>query len=202
MNDSDKKEFATQMMLIAEIYDKPVSKEKMKIYFATLKEYSIDQVKHGIQLHMADTEQGQFFPKPANIIKHIEGQLPSVIDRAEIAWLEVENAIRFIGSYGTLKLQDKIAVAAVKSLGSWSDLCSTNIDKMQWKKKEFINAYELLSNTPLEMLPRSLHGIEDIKNAKSESKSQLKSLQDGLKKYRENNNDVRKEINSETKSEI
>jgi len=180
MNDVDKKEFATQMMLIAEIYDKPVSKEKMKIYFATLKEYSIDQVKIGIQSHMSDTDQGQFFPKPANIIKHIDGQLPNVTEKAELAWLEIENAIRFIGSYGTLKIEDKIAIAAVKSLGSWSDLCMTNIDKMQWKKKEFIDAYELLSSTHAEMLPKSLPGIEAVYNSKIESKSQLKSLADGF----------------------
>lgn len=182
MDNSDKKEFARQMMIISEIYDKPVSTEKLQIYFSTLSKYTIKQVVIGIEKHMQDVESGQYFPKPANIIKHIEGEKSNINDMAEIAWLEVENAIRMIGAHGRLKLRDKIAIAAVKSIGSWSDLCMTNIDKMQWKKKEFIDSYELLSKTPVEMLPDSLPGIADIKNSRMESKQSLKALHDGIKK--------------------
>lgn len=184
MDDSDKKKFAQQMMIAAEIYEKEISKEKLQIYFATLINYPIDAVVHGIQSHMRDTKHGTFFPKPADIVRHIEAAGVSQEDRSELAWMEIENAIRMIGSYGTLKLEDKVALAAVKSLGSWKDLCMTDIDKMQWKRKEFIEAYKTFSNTPLEMLPKSLPGIEELHNQRLESKGQLSEISKGLEEFK------------------
>tara|TARA_R110002020_G_scaffold472593_1_gene700889 strand:+ start:585 stop:1241 length:657 start_codon:yes stop_codon:yes gene_type:complete len=43
------------------------------VYFEALKQYSIDQVSGAMSKHMMDVDHGQFFPKPADIVRHIEG---------------------------------------------------------------------------------------------------------------------------------
>lgn len=184
MNDSDKKAFAQQMMIAAEIFDKPVSKEKLQIYFAALKQYPIEAVVHGLQQHLVDPAHGDFFPKPADIVRHINGVQASAEDKAELAWMQVESAIRSVGSYGNLDLEDKQALAAVKSLGSWKDLCMTDSDKMQWKRKQFIEAYMTFENTPTELLPHNLPGIADMHNQRLDASKGLQSIYDGLEDFR------------------
>ena len=71
MTDSDKKQFASLMTSICELYNKQVSKSLMLMYFGALGEYSIDEVTRGFEKHTMDTKQGSFMPKPADIARKI-----------------------------------------------------------------------------------------------------------------------------------
>ncbi len=105
-----------------------------------------------------------------------------------LAWAQVVREMRVNGSYGSLKLDDKQAVAAVKSLGSWQQLCSSTEKELVWKKKEFISLYETYEKTPLELLPSSLPGRVALVEHKKEQSAGMKNLIDGVKKYRQLNN--------------
>lgn len=188
MNDSDKERFKSLMVGAGEIYGKEITKPILQIYFQALIGYSIEAVSDSFSKHLVDSDHGTFFPKPADLVRHLEANKPSCEARAKIAWMQVQNAISSIGSYGTLHLKDKQALAAVKSLGSWKDLCMTDVDKMQWKEKQFLEAYETFENTPLEMLPHNLPGITEMHNQRLESKGQMKSLMDGLNEFKLKNN--------------
>jgi hypothetical protein len=45
----------------------------IEMYFNGLLEYSFDHVKHAISRHMRDANSGQWLPKVADLIRHIEG---------------------------------------------------------------------------------------------------------------------------------
>ena len=167
MNDSNKKEFATLFYTTGELYDKSVSKELLQMYFGILKEFSIDQIKSGLTKHALDPKHGTFFPKPADIVRNIDGQQRSATDRALVAWMEVEVAIAAVGSYGTLRLKDKQALMAVKSMGSWQHLCATDRSKLAFKRQEFIANYNAIEKTPLDCLPESLPGIAELENQRN-----------------------------------
>lgn len=184
MLDSDKDQFKMLMVGIGELYGKEITKPLMRIYFSALTNYSLEQVESGINAHTMDSKHGSFFPKPADIARHLQTDEVSTEELAELAWSQVMREMRATGSYGTLKLDDKQALAAVKSLGSWQQLCNSTEKEMTWKKKEFISMYETYQNTPLEMLPSSLPGRVQLEEHKKEDNESFKRITDGIANYR------------------
>ena len=74
MNDSDKEAFKNIFDELAEYYrQEPLGKIGLKIYFKALSEFSVDQIHAAAEKHIADTGSGQFFPKVADLIKHLQG---------------------------------------------------------------------------------------------------------------------------------
>ena len=190
MNDSDKRQFQEIVLATAELYSSvkkvEISPVMLKLFFSSLKQFTIEQVSRGFEKHLSDSVDGKFFPKPANIIKHLQTSDLSAEDKAELAWAQVLREIRATGSYGTLKLDDKQAIAAVKSLGSWQQLCSSTETEMTWKKKEFISVYETYEKTPVDMLPSSLPGRIELVEHKQKENEAFARLKDGIKHHRLN----------------
>ncbi|MGM7969266.1 hypothetical protein ACS77P_00230 [Yersinia enterocolitica] len=83
MNDTEKPKFAQSMAAIGEIYGREISEVMVGIYWNALKIYENAEVQKAFQGHTRDTDNGQFFPKPADLIRHIEG---SKDGRALLAW--------------------------------------------------------------------------------------------------------------------
>ncbi len=188
MIDSDKADFEVLLRGIAGVFSTTktinVDRPMLQVYFMSLNDYSYDQVEWALGEHLKDPVDGRFFPKPANIIKHLTVDEISNEELAELAWAQVIREMRRTGSYGTLKLDDKQAIAAVKSLGSWSQLCASTESEMTWKKKEFISMYETYSRTPIEMLPSSLPGRIGLVEHKKESIDAFANIEAGIKAYR------------------
>lgn len=191
MQEQDKPAFRDMMMAAGEVYGREVTQPMAAIYFSALANASIDQVQSAMMAHMQNPDSGQFFPKPADIIKQMTGttkQQEAVIeDRAAIAWACIERDIRRIGSYGALKLDDKQAMAAVKAMGGWMSICQTETSKMEWKRKEFIRMYETFERTPLEALPSSLPGRIEMSEVKQSGPVALDKLSLGVAKWRKEN---------------
>ena len=176
MNDSNKKEFSEIMLAMGEIYGKTLTKTIMAMYFDDLKEFSIIDVAKSFKKHRLDQKSGAFFPKPADIVRNMDGAERTLEDRANIAWMVVERAIGSVGAYGTIKMDDKQALMAIKSMGSWAQLCHTDRDKMDWKKKEFLANYKALEHTSIEEMPTCLMGIEDLSNQRLSIDNQAVNL--------------------------
>lgn len=184
MEDINKKEFAANMYGAGEMYDKKISTDLLLMYFTALKKYSIKQFKQGLSAHIMDAKHGSFFPKPADIIRGIQTNNISAEDKAILAWAQVIREMRRTGSYGTLHLDDRQALAAVKALGSWKQLCGSTETDMTWKKKEFLAIYETYENTPVDMLPSSLPGLVGLQNHKHQESESMTRLKDGVNAYR------------------
>lgn len=188
MIDADKQKFRELMMIAGEVYNREISKELLKAYFTTMTSLPIQQVSDAMMAHLQDPDSGQFFPKPADLVRHVIGtskkRAAEVEDRAAIAWACVEREIRRIGSYGTLALEDKQALAAIKAMGGWKDLCSTELDKMEWRRKEFIRIYETYDRTPIDQLPANLPGRIELSEHKQQQQGRMQSLSDGVAAFR------------------
>jgi len=181
MNDSDKKDFAELMVGNGEMFNKSVSKSLMQIYFDTLANYSIDDIRKGFSKHSLDPKHGSFFPKPADIVRHLESLTVSTEDKATLAWNQIMRELRVTGAYGSLKLDDKQALAAIKAVKSWKDLCAMPEKDLTWVKKEFIANYAIYENTPVELLPSSLPGLVDLQAHKKEECASMKKIMSGIK---------------------
>lgn len=188
MVDEDKQEFATLFYGAGEYYNKQVSKELLLIYFNSLRDYSIEDVKSSVSKHMLDSEHGNFFPKLADIVRNSELAPLKTEEKAELAWAQIRRFMRTHGMYGTLKLDDGQAMAALKSFTTWKDFCLMPESSMTWAKKEFMSMYSTYENTPLDMLPSSLPGLIELQNHKKEKSERMAYLNDGIKNHRAKNN--------------
>jgi len=186
MDKSNKEEFAKLFYAMGEYYDKKVSLELLMMLFDDLIDFTIDDIKVGAKLHRADPKHGTFFPKAADIIRHLQSTNISTEDKATLAWNQIMREIRVTGAYGSLKLDDKQALAAIKAVKSWKDLCAMPEKDLTWVKKEFIANYAIYENTPVELLPSSLPGLVDLQAHKKESSDVYKKIEAGIKKYRLN----------------
>lgn len=188
MIDQDKAAFRDMMMAAGEVYGREITKPLLQMYFAALTQIGIEQVQGAMMAHMQNPDSGQFFPKPADLVKQMTGttkqQDAAIEDKAAIAWACIERDIRRIGSYGTLKLEDKQALATVKAMGGWQSICQTETSKMEWKRKEFIRMYEAFERTPLEALPSSLPGRVELSEVKRSGPVALNNLAPGLAKWK------------------
>ena len=188
MDDSNKREFQEIVLATAELYSTvkkiEVTPIMLKLFFSSLKEFDIKQVSYGFEQHMSDPVDGKFFPKPANIIKHLKDKELSTEEKAELAWAQIEREIRVTGSWGKLEMDDKQGLAALKSFTSWKDLCAMDVTKLTWAKKEFISMYSTYENTPIEMLPSSLPGRVELVQHKEESAKSMQNLLQGMDKFK------------------
>jgi len=71
MIDEDKKRFLEAFVNLAEMYGKErPSNQALKMMFAVLSDYTIEQIERAMMAHV---KTSQFMPKPADLIKQIEG---------------------------------------------------------------------------------------------------------------------------------
>lgn len=188
MVEQDKTEFKNLMLGAGELYSKEISKPLMQIFYQALIQYSIEQVKAGFSKHFVDPKNGTFFPKAADIVRMIESDKPSTEDSARLAWLAIIGEIRRTGAYDSLKLNDKLALGSLKSIGGWNYLCMSQESNLPFIEKEFISAYQAMERTPIESLPDSLPGLEEIHQHKLESKGQMQNIASKVEEMRKLHN--------------
>ncbi|ABV74322.1 hypothetical protein BA3_0037 [Thalassomonas phage BA3] len=188
MTENDGNKFKELITAINVTYGEEFTQPQTLLWWNMFKPYPIEAFEQAVYQHMADPDQGMFSPKPANIMKFITGTTKqneqALEDKAELAWHVIEGEIRRIGSYGSLKMEDKQALAAVQALGGWKHLCGLTTDQMVWAHKEFIAAYQNYERTPAHALPDKLPGRVALENHKAEQSQGLKHITDGIQNYR------------------
>jgi hypothetical protein len=184
MDNSNKKEFSELMQGTGLMYNKEVTNPLLTVYFNALAGFSIDEVRHGLSKHALDPQQGSFFPKPADIARHIasvDAPAANVNDRAEMGWADMLQKMSSIGPYKNITSDDPQVLATVKSLGGWPRLCEVTDTELPWKKKEFIGNYKSLENTPLENIPKHMIGLCEESTNKKKGQKSLARLMAGFK---------------------
>lgn len=155
MQEQDKPQFAEGMTALSLVFGKEVTKPLARAYFMALQEYPINNVLSAIDNHV---KNGKFFPKPIELADIINTGKPNNNDKALLAWLSIERAISKLGPYRTLELNDRLAMEIIKHVGGWSNLCSLTTKELDFKKRDFIQAYTTTAITDDKDLPKSLAG--------------------------------------------
>ena len=73
MRDHDRAAFAECLTAAAEVYGKAVSAAAAEVWFAALKDVTIEQFRAAMMEHMRNPDGGQFMPKPADVIGQLRG---------------------------------------------------------------------------------------------------------------------------------
>jgi len=161
MKDNEEGEFLTQMTGVCELYAKKSSPQFLALYWQALKVYELEDVKRALRGHMMNADNGQFMPKPADIVRYLDGGSTT---RAAKAWAKVHYAIRCVGGGDTVVLDDPIAHAALEGLGSWPEICATPVDELTFLQGRFEKRYQAMAFNPPTLWPRMLIGRYQVEN--------------------------------------
>lgn len=162
MNDSDLEEFSKCLLGIGELYDKSMAGQLIDTYWSVLKNFPIEEVKSAFEKHISNPDGGQFFPKPADIIRGIQG---GVDGRALQAWSKVDKAIRSIGPYEDVVFDDPLIHSIISDMGGWVSLNKVTDKEYPFKRNEFATRYRSLLNNPPINYPSKLIGIATAGNS-------------------------------------
>jgi hypothetical protein len=142
MQATDRKHFGEMLVAVAAVYGKDMSPAVVAIYFSALAPYDLAAVRQAFDRYVRNPDTGQFMPKPADLIRMIDG---GTQDLALIAWTEVERSIRRIGSYADVEFADKRIHCVISDMGGWIRLCETTEESLPFVAKEFQTRYRAYS---------------------------------------------------------
>ncbi|HFV9295575.1 TPA: DUF6475 domain-containing protein [Serratia fonticola] len=161
MNDTEKPKFAQSMAAIGEIYGREISEVVVGIYWNALKIYEMAEVQKAFQGHTRDTDNGQFFPKPADLIRHIEG---SKDGRALLAWSKAYKAICSYGRRNSVVFDDPIIHAVITEMGGWVEFAGMSEEEAPFRAREFEKRYRSALLVGIKDYLPILIGMDDAQN--------------------------------------
>lgn len=161
MTEHDKPNFAKLMMLMAELYNKKMSKAFFQFYWEKLQRFDYADVEAAINLHTDDGDVGQYVFKPCDVTRYVDGTLET---QALRAYSKVESAIRHLGSYTSVAFDDPRIHAVICDMGGWVKYCCCKESQLGFQQNEFIKRYRGYAQGKLSRYPSYLRGIAEHSN--------------------------------------
>lgn len=161
---SDKPELSKKLAVVMSAYGKHISDALVEVFFLTLKQYDLDAIDAALVAHVANPDTGQYPPKPADVVRLIDG---GTGDRALRAWSMVDRAIRQVGPNASLAFPCPITHRIIDDMGGWERLCNTpSDDELKFVGIEFQKRYRasLLHGGPGTDYPAYLIGHAEAFN--------------------------------------
>lgn len=154
MNEQDRETFYRTWSAAWEQCGKAMTPLALKMAYECLRDFSIDEIQRAVLKHAKDVDSGQYPPKPADIIRQIQGR-PE--DRALIAWAHVYRGI--CGEYGNYRevvFDDPIVHQVVHDMGGFSRLGYGSVKETPFVQKDFVERYLAYSRLGCGDYPASL----------------------------------------------
>lgn len=164
MQNDDLIKFTAMLIGIGELYGKTISELLTELYWQSLKCFDLQDVVLAIESHIHNPDCGQYFPKPADLVRFING---TGENKALQAWAKVEKAIVHIGAYQSIVFDDPLIHAVLEDMGGWIKLCATPTKEMYFRANEFQKRYMMFVNKPPERYPKYCCGFIESVNAKN-----------------------------------
>lgn len=162
MQQGERKRFVVCLTACAEVYGKPCSDAVIGVWWDALRQFDIGAVEGAFGRHLQSQDVGQFMPKPADIIRMLQG---TSVDAAMVAWSRVDRAIREVGTYVSVTFDDPIAMRVLQDMGGWILLGTKDNDEWPFIGNEFRNRYHgYRSRGEIPECPPVLPGICQAEN--------------------------------------
>jgi hypothetical protein len=162
MIESDKKQFLSVINAVMSVYGKEVSPTGLQVWWAALEEYPFNEVTRAFTSYVKSADSGTFPPKPADIIRMIDG---TVQEKSVMAWSKVMEGIRHAGAYRSVCFDDPIINLVLQDMGGWPKICGSTVDESQFLFAEFNKKYMAYSARGKDIkYPAILMGISEEQN--------------------------------------
>ena len=155
-------QFSDLLIGVHELYSREMTPFAIKIWWEALQGYDLPAVSLALSRHVQNPDNGQFVPKPADVIRMLGGTSQ---DRALQAWAKVDRAVRVVGTYRSVAFDDALIHRVIHDMGGWVGFGTKTEDEWPFVAKEFENRYRGFSmrNERPEYPPR-LIGISEASN--------------------------------------
>lgn len=162
MKSNEISEFTRVLSSVSSLYNKPMSKAWVALYWAALERFELAEVKRALQAHVNHPDCGQYLPKPADVVRFLQGDSRS---QALQAWSRVLSAMRDVGSYTSVIFDDPVIHAVIQDMGGWVQLCQVREKELPFREQNFIARYVGFVNKPPTHYPKQLTGLLEHQNA-------------------------------------
>lgn len=162
MTQADLERFYQVMAATAELHGRSLSEAVMAMYFEDLAPYPMEAVVEALRRHRRNPQHGQFFPKPADLIRALEG---SHEERALMAFNRLVAAMDRVGAYQSPDFSDRVLHQVVEDMGGWPLICRTWLtEERSYRLKEFSERYRALISLGRLDGPKYLVGLQEESN--------------------------------------
>ncbi len=165
MIESNRKDFFKLLAGVYAFYAKEFSEFAGNVWWEAMQPYDFTAVRQAFNRHAVNPDAGQFLPKPADIVKMLQG---STQDSALVAWAKVDRAIRIVGTYRSVVFDDPLIHRVITEMGGWIQLGTKTTKEWPFLENEFVNryrGYRMRSEIP--EFPPVLVGISESSNAEN-----------------------------------
>lgn len=155
MNTGDKPQFQKLITAVLAFYRQDVSEFALQVWWAACEAFDIEQVRKALNAHAIDPDRGQFAPKPADIVRALQG---TRTDQARVAWGKLFDAMQRVGAYQSVVFDDPIIHIVVNDIGGWQKLCRSSLDDLSYQEHRFCESYRAYVARPVAEYPAKLLG--------------------------------------------
>jgi hypothetical protein len=161
MTPNDKTRLMEVLKGVHDFYGKELTRFAGQVWMQACDSFDVEQVSKALSAHLMDPERGQFMPKPADLVRQLQG---TKTDRSLIAWGKAYDAMQRVGAYTSVVFDDPVIHAVIADIGGWTTLCRTTTDELPFVQKRFCDSYRAYSGRPLVDFPAKLLGQSDMEN--------------------------------------
>lgn len=165
MKPSDRTAFGQLLSGVYAFYGKEASDFALNVWWQAMSPFDFKAVADAMNRHCVNPDTGQFLPKPADVVKMLQG---STQDSALVAWSKIDRAIRTVGTYRSVVFDDALIHRVLTEMGGWIDLGRKTEDEWPFVRNEFVNryrGYKMRSEVP--DYPPHLIGMSEAQNSKA-----------------------------------
>lgn len=138
MQPNEYPQFIATLAGVHDFYGKDLSDFATQVWVEAVKGFELQQVTKALSAHLMDPEKGQFMPKPADLVRQLQG---TQTDRALVAWGKVAGAMSSVGAYSDVVFDDPIIHLCVTDAGGWPKFCRTTFEEQSYLQHRFCEAY-------------------------------------------------------------
>lgn len=165
MEQHQRSEFGRFLSDVMAFYKADMSPFALDVWWQAVQPFDFDAVRKAITAHAMDPERGQFAPKPADVVRQLQGTFG---DRSLMAWGKVYDAASRVGAYQSVVFDDPAIHSAIEDMGGWVTFCRTRADELPHVQRRFIASHKAYSaNKDARQHPRHLAGEHELTNVQN-----------------------------------
>lgn len=139
MTEQESEQFNGLIAGVYSFYRQEFSDFALGVWWAAMRPFDFAAVRDALNRHAVNPDNGQFCPKPADVIRLLGG---SNLDRATMAWTKVQEAVHHVGTYQTVCFDDPIINAVIAEMGGWIAHGQIDVEReLPFKQREFEQRY-------------------------------------------------------------
>jgi len=162
MKQEDFEKFREGLAGIYGFYEKEINGFTLDVWWSALKQFDLPAITQAFSRHVVNTESGKWLPKPADIMRMLQG---SSQDAAMTAWAKVDKALRHKGTYVDVVFDDPLIHRVLHDMGGWVSLGQKTEDEWPFVAREFENRYRgFRERSEIPECPAKLIGISNSHN--------------------------------------